>query len=67
MKFATVKELADWFNKLVADGKGDYRVNVDDNMGGDYDLYDLFNGDRYGAVFDEYKTVSIGDFNDYGK
>lgn len=54
--FATVKDLADWFNKLVADGKGDYRVDVDDNMGGSYDL---FKADRYGTVFDgEAKFVS---------
>jgi hypothetical protein len=62
-EYAKVKEVADWFNKLVADGKGEYEVSVDDNMGGEYSL---FKGDRFGTVFDDQKFVSIGDFNNYG-
>lgn len=62
-EYAKVKEVADWFNKLVAEGKGEYEVSVDDNMGGEYSL---FKGDRFGTVFDDHKNVSIGDFYDYG-
>lgn len=61
-EYAKVKEVADWFNKLVADGKGEFEVAVDDNMGG---IYSLFKGDRFGTVFDDQKFVSIGDFNNY--
>lgn len=49
--WATVKDLADWFNKLVSEGKGDYFVEVDDNFGGNYGLD---KGDRYG-----YYIISI--------
>lgn len=49
--WATVKDLAEWFNKLVSEGKGDYFVDVDDNL-----------GERYGYVDDKIKNVSIGDF-----
>lgn len=59
---ATVKDLADWFNKLVSEGKGDYVVDVDDNFGGSYPLV---KDTRYGTVFDNSKSVSIGDFNIY--
>ena len=60
--WATVKDLADWFNKLVSEGKSDYFVGVDDNFGGDYGLN---KGERYGSVIDKNKLVTIGDFNEY--
>lgn len=58
--WATVKDVAEWFNKLVSEGKGDYFVEVDDNFGGNYGLD---KGDRYGYVDDKNKDVTIGDFN----
>ena len=60
--WATVKDLAEWFNKLVSEGKGDYSVDVDDNLGGGYGLN---KGERYGYVDDKIKNVSIGDFYEH--
>ena len=57
--WATVKDFAEWFNKLVSEGKGDYSVDVDDSFGG---AYGLNKGERYGYVDDEIKNVCIGDF-----
>ncbi|MDT3368587.1 MAG: hypothetical protein LIR40_08080 [Bacteroidota bacterium] len=60
MAQATVKDVAEWFNKLVSEGKGDYYVDVDDNFGGGYGLD---KGDRYGYVDNMNKFVSIGDLH----
>ena len=48
--WATVKDIAEWFNKLVSEGKGDYLVDVDDNFGGNYGLD---KGEHYGYVDDK--------------
>ena len=70
---ATVKDIADFFNKLVAEGKGHYKVDVATPDGDSYDLnvsetnkndpfgiaYEQNNSIAY--VYDKLKIVSIGD------
>ena len=64
---ATVKDIADFFNNLVAEGKGDYAVDATTMDGASYDLfvredaadYELCNG--IACVYDKIKLVTIGE------
>jgi hypothetical protein len=70
---ATVKDIADFFNRLVAEGKGTYKVDVATPDGDSYDLFlsETNKNDPYGVayeqnnsiayVYDKLKVVSIGD------
>ena len=70
---ATVKDIADFFNRLVAEGKGNYKVDVATPDGYSYDLNisETNKNDPYGIayeqnnsiayVYDKLKIVSIGD------
>ncbi len=62
--WATVKDVAEWFNKLVAEGKGDYVADVDDNCGG---VYSLEKFERYGYVDDKNGSIIIGDFYEHNE
>ena len=64
---AKVKDIADFFNKLVANGKGDYNVEASTQDGASYDLFvseenkddEQCNGIAY--VYDNLKLVTIGE------
>lgn len=66
-KEATVKDIADFFNRLVAKGKGDYKVDASTQDGASYSIYisdehkdsEQCNGIAY--VYDKLKLVSIGE------
>lgn len=72
-KEVTVKDVADFFNRLVAKGKGCYKVDVATPDGDSYDLHksEMDVNDPYGVayeqcngiayVYDKLKIVSIGD------
>lgn len=67
MTKATVKDMADFFNALVAKGKGDYLVEASTQDGASYDLFvdpihkdnEQCNGIAY--VYNKLKLVSIGE------
>lgn len=67
MAQAKVKDLAEYFTKLVELGKGEYEVSVNDNCGGCYSLckYDSVNSlglvDGIGVAYDGCKNFTIGD------
>ena len=64
---AKVKDIADFFNRLVAEGKGDYWVDASTQDGACYDRCvsdenkdnDYCNG--IAVVYDKLKLVTIGD------
>lgn len=66
-RFAKVQDVADFFNKLVAKGKGNYWVNVSAPDGDSYDLWvsdenkdsEYCNG--FAVVDDIIKSVTIGE------
>jgi hypothetical protein len=70
---ATVQDIADFFNKLIAEGKGNYKVDVATPDGDSYDLFvgETNKNDPYGLayeqnnsiayVYNKLKIVSIGD------
>lgn len=72
-KEVTVKDVADFFNRLVAEGKSSYKVDVSTSDGNSYDLHksEMSVNDPYGVfyeqcngiayVYDKLKIVSIGD------
>ena len=57
MAQATVKDVAEFFNALVHNGKGDYAVTVNTQEGAEYDLSTTF----LAAAYDAIKVVTIGD------
>jgi hypothetical protein len=67
MRNAKVKDIADFFNKLVAAGKGEYWVDASTQDGASYDLWvsdenkdsDYSNG--IAVVHDIIKSVTIGE------
>lgn len=67
MAQAKVKDLAEYFVKLVELGKGEYDVAVNDNCGGCYSLskFDGLNSlglnEGIGVTYDSIKNFTIGD------
>lgn len=67
MAQAKVKDLAEYFVKLVELGKGEYDVSVNDNCGGCYSLskFDGLNSlglnEGIGVTYDSIKNFTIGD------
>lgn len=65
--WATVKDMADFFNMLVAQGKGDYDVAVNTQDGASYGLsvsHVKEGVDKYynvAKVYDDIKTIGVGD------
>lgn len=66
-RYAKVKDIADFFNKLVANGKGDYYVDASTQDGGSYDIWvsDENKDSEYSSgiavVNDIIKSVTIGE------
>lgn len=66
-KEATVKDIADFFNKLVAAGKGEYHVEASTQDGASYGLFvseehkDDEQCNDIAYVYDNLKLVSIGE------
>lgn len=60
-----VQDMADFFNKLVAEGKGAYEVDVYKQDGGSYySLTYVEGGNKARAianVYDKLKSIAIGD------
>ena len=57
IKLATVNDLANYFNDLVKNGKGDYNVEVAADDGQCYSIYDY----KIGEVYDDLKKVYINE------
>ena len=55
--WATVKDMADFFNMLVAQGKGNYDVAVNTQDGASYGL----SVGNIAKVYDDINTIGIGD------